>query len=271
MGRSAGAERRAGRLRRMATPDPAGSGQLRPHPDLQRYYQGGETGRRVFVRDIFDTTAGDYDRVERMMALGTGAWYRRRALERSGLVAGMRVLDVAMGTGLVAREAAAIAGSPSLVCGVDPSFGMVHEARRTLSVPVVLGFGERLPIANGAADFLSMGYALRHLSDLRETFAEYVRVLRPGGRVCVLEITPPRHRVARWLLRLYVRGVIPVLTRLTVRHADTALLWKYFWDTMDACVPPDAVLAALTAAGFTDVSRFVELGIFSEYTARRPQ
>ena len=255
----------------MASPDPPGPDRaLRPHPDLQRYYQGGEPGRQAFVRDIFDTTAGDYDRVEKMMALGSGAWYRRRALVRSGLASGMRVLDVAIGTGLVAREAAAIVGSPSLVVGVDPSLGMVREARRTLSVPVALGLGERLPAADRSADFLSMGYALRHLSDLTGTFAEYLRVLRPGGAVCLLEITPPQRRITRGLLRMYVRGVIPVLTRLTTRHADTALLWQYFWDTMDACVPPDTVLAALAAAGFRDAHRHVELGIFSEYTARKP-
>ena len=69
------------------------------------------------MRDIFDSPPADYDRVERMMALGSGSWYRRGALERAGLGAGMRVLDVAMGTGLVAREAVALTGSPALVTG----------------------------------------------------------------------------------------------------------------------------------------------------------
>ena len=243
---------------------------LRPHADLDRYYGGGETGRRSFVRTIFDQTAGDYDGVERMMALGTGSWYRRRALERSGLAAGARVLDVAIGTGLVAREAIALAGSPGRVVGLDPSAGMLAQARRGLAVPVVLGTGESLPFADASFDFLSLGYALRHLADLRAAFAEFLRVLRPGGIVCVLEITPPRSGPQRALLRLYVRGVIPLLSRLTRRRRETALLWRYFWDTMAGCVPPDDVLAALAAAGFADAGRFVELGMFSEYTGRRP-
>src|SRR5688572_11391454 len=73
-----------------------------PHPTLPRYYAS--DGKRSFVRRIFNHTAGDYDRVEKMMALGSGSWYRRQALMRAGLVSGMRVLDVAIGTGLVARE-----------------------------------------------------------------------------------------------------------------------------------------------------------------------
>lgn len=243
---------------------------LRPHADLDRYYDGGESGRREFVRDIFDRTAGDYDRVERMMALGTGAWYRRRALERTGLTVGARVLDVAIGTGLVAREAIAVVGSPALVTGLDPSAGMLLRARRALAAPVVLGTGERLPFADGTFDFLSLGYALRHLADLRAAFEEFRRVLRPGGTVCLLEITPPRSGPRRALLRLYVRGIIPLLTRMTTRHRETARLWQYFWDTMEGCVPPERVLGALAAAGFAGVDRFVELGMFSEYTGRRP-
>jgi demethylmenaquinone methyltransferase/2-methoxy-6-polyprenyl-1,4-benzoquinol methylase len=243
---------------------------LRPHADLDRYYDGGERGRREFVRDIFDRTAGDYDRVERMMALGTGAWYRRRALERSGLTAGARVLDVAIGTGLVAREAVAVVGSPALVTGLDPSAGMLVQARRSLVNAVVLGTGERLPFADASFDFLSLGYALRHLADLQPAFEEFRRVLRPGGTVCLLEITPPRSGPWRAILRLYVRGIIPLLTRITTRHRETALLWRYFWDTMEGCVPPARVLEALAAAGFAGVDRFVELGLFSEYTGRRP-
>src|SRR4051812_11244286 len=76
---------------------------LAPHPTLPEYYES-EATKRAFVRGIFDETAGDYDRVERVMALGTGPWYRRQALKRAGLVGGMKVLDVATGTGLVARE-----------------------------------------------------------------------------------------------------------------------------------------------------------------------
>jgi demethylmenaquinone methyltransferase / 2-methoxy-6-polyprenyl-1,4-benzoquinol methylase len=255
----------------MAGPqDEDGTEKVAPHPDLDRYYHGGEEGRREFVRDIFDHTAGDYDRVERWMALGTGSWYRRRALVRSGLEAGMKVLDVAIGTGLVAREALRLTGDPRLVTGLDPSAGMLAETRGALALPLTMGLGEALPLRGGSFDFVSMGYALRHLSDLAVTFREFLRVLRPGGRVCILELTPPRFAPTRLLLRLYVRGVIPALTRLTTNHGETALLWQYFWDTMEVCVEPQRVLDALQEAGFHGPSRYVELGFCSEYTATKP-
>ncbi len=242
---------------------------LPPHPTLASYYRD-DAARPTFVRELFDETADDYDAVERLMALGTGSWYRRRALVRSGLVSGMRVLDVACGTGLVAREELALVGPHGKVVGLDPSAGMLRKARKALSCHAVLGVGEALPMADASVDFLSMGYALRHLSDLTVAFREFRRVLRPGGIVCILELTPPPQRLARTLLRLYVRGVIPLLARATGRRRQTSLLWRYFWDTMDACVAPEVVMAALREAGFERVQRFVEIKLFSEYTGRRP-
>jgi demethylmenaquinone methyltransferase/2-methoxy-6-polyprenyl-1,4-benzoquinol methylase len=249
-------------------PDVPSDAVLAPHPTLPRYYAD-DGGKARFVRRIFDAGAADYDRVERMMALGSGSWYRRHALQRAGLAAGMRVLDVAIGTGLVAREEAALVGDPSLVLGVDPSPGMLAEAVRSLSVRVVMGRAEQLPVADGAFDFLSMGYALRHISDLSKAFAEFRRVVRPGGAVCILEITRPRSRVGGALLRQYMRRVVPTLARLTGRRAESPVLWEYFWDTIAACVPPERVTGALEGAGLVDVRVEKELGIFSQYTARR--
>ena len=244
---------------------------LAPHPDLPQYYDV-QKGKTPFVRKLFDHTAGDYDRVERMMAFGSGSWYRRQALRRAGLRSGMRVLDVAIGTGLVAREEIELTGDARLVLGVDPSPGMIAQARRSLKdVDITLGVAEQLPVASDAFDFLSMGYALRHLSDLAPAFAEFFRVLRPGGRVCILEITRPRGRCRTALMKAYMRFIVPALTRLTTRHADTQLLWQYYWDTIEHCVPAEKIMAALSAAGFVEVKRHLELGIFSEYTARKPE
>ncbi|HEX4822731.1 MAG TPA: class I SAM-dependent methyltransferase [Candidatus Polarisedimenticolaceae bacterium] len=237
-----------------------------PHAPLTEYYAD-EKQRRGFVSDLFDETAGDYDRIERMMALGTGPWYRRRALLRSGLVPGMEVLDVATGTGLVAAQAAAITGRS--VVGVDPSFGMLRSGSRPNEIVAVRAAAERLPLPSDRFDFLSMGFALRHMSDLAAVFAEFHRVIRPGGTVCVLEITRPESALGLRALKTYMRLVIPALARVVGRHRDTPKLYRYFWDTIEACVPPQAVMATLTQAGFADVKRTVEIGIFSEYTGRK--
>jgi demethylmenaquinone methyltransferase/2-methoxy-6-polyprenyl-1,4-benzoquinol methylase len=242
---------------------------LAPHAPLPAYY-GRAQDKTGFVRALFDRTARDYDRVERVMALGTGSWYRRQALRRAGLDGGMTVLDVAAGTGMVSREALAITQSPTRVIALDPSRGMLDELKARLPIRALQARGENLPLADGSFDFLSMGYALRHLRDLRPALSEFFRVLRPGGRVCLLEITAPPGRAARLLLRAYFQGFVPCLARLTARQADSPLLWRYYWDTIAACLPPERVLAAMRDSGFCDVRRHVELGIFSEYTGRRP-
>lgn len=240
-----------------------------PHPPLRDYYAD-EAGRRQFVRTIFDQTAADYDRVERWMAAGSGAWYRRQALLRAGLVPQMRVLDVAVGTGLVAREALAIVGEPRCVVGIDPSLGMLRRAAQGLPIRLVQAQAERLPFPDATFDFVSMGFALRHLSDLALVFAEFQRVLKPGGRICILEITRPNNRVLSWGLKAYMRGIVPRLARLITRHHDTGWLMRYYWDTIETCVPAEQVVQTLTQTGFSAARRHVELGIFSEYQAELP-
>jgi demethylmenaquinone methyltransferase/2-methoxy-6-polyprenyl-1,4-benzoquinol methylase len=130
------------------------------------------------------------------------------------------------------------------------------------------GRAEALPFAARSFDFLCLGYALRHLADLQTVFGEFHRVLRPGGRLLVLEITRPEGRVANAMLKAYLHGLLPALTRLVARSRDTPTLYRYYWDTIEACVPPGRILATLVAAGFAGAAREAQLGIFSEYTAR---
>lgn len=237
-----------------------------PHAPLTDYYPT-EQDRQTYLRNIFDSTAADYDRIEAMLAWGTGSRYRRDALIRGGLQAGMKVLDVGVGTGLVAAQACILAGNAALVTGVDPSPGMLAASRLPGTIVLIEGRAESLPFPDNHFDFLSMGYALRHISDLSVAFAEFERVLKPGGRLCILEITRPQSRLGRWLLKSYIRGVIPLLTRFVSRQKDTATIWRYFWDSIEACVPPEQVVATLKAAALTQVNRHLVFGIFSEYQA----
>lgn len=243
--------------------------ELHPHRSLDHYYAG-DSAKRGFLRNIFDATARDYDDVERMLSFGTGSFYRRRALTRAGLGMGMNVLDVAVGTGLVAREAITLIGPTGHIIGLDPSAGMLRQAVAAMNIHAILGVAEQLPMADAQFDFLSMGYALRHLSDLHRTFAEFFRVLRPGGRLCLLEITAPPGRLPRWLLRIHMRWVIPLLTRIATGRTASQVLWEYYWDTIEACVSPEILTAALVHAGFIENHRGLSFGIFSEYTARKP-
>jgi demethylmenaquinone methyltransferase / 2-methoxy-6-polyprenyl-1,4-benzoquinol methylase len=240
-----------------------------PHPPLRSYYPS-ERDRSAWVRGIFDRTAADYDRLERIVGFGAGSWYRRQALRNAGLKAGMSVIDVGTGTGLLASAAARLVGDPARVTGVDPSHGMIEHARVPAGVRLLPGSAEKIPAPDCSADFLSVGYALRHIGDLSAAFAEFHRVLRPQGRLCVLEITLPEGAVRRALLKAWLKGCVPRIASLIGRRADAPLLMHYYWDTIAACVPPETILRAIAAAGFAEVTRRVDLGIFSSYCARKP-
>jgi demethylmenaquinone methyltransferase / 2-methoxy-6-polyprenyl-1,4-benzoquinol methylase len=240
-----------------------------PHPPLRDYYTH-EAERGGWVTQLFDRTAGDYDRIERVMALGSGSSYRRKALCRAGLLPGMRVLDVGVGTGLTACQAALLVGASGQVTGIDPSSGMIQNAKVPPGVELLLGSAEAIPAASQSADFLCMGYALRHIADMSAAFREFSRVLKPGGRICLLEITRPEGRVRRAVLKAYMRGVVPFLAGILGKNADSPKLMRYYWDTIDACAAPNEILQAIREAGFVEDYRFVELGIFSEYCARKP-
>jgi demethylmenaquinone methyltransferase/2-methoxy-6-polyprenyl-1,4-benzoquinol methylase len=240
-----------------------------PHPPLTEYYQR-EEDRRDWVGEQFNKTASDYDRIENILGLGTGSSYRRQMLRDAGLGSGMRVLDVGMGTGLVAKQAAHLVGDASLITGVDPSPGMISNAKLPAGVTVVEGRAELIPLPSATYDFLSMGYALRHVSDMSVAFAEFQRVLKPGGKVCILEITPPKGKIGTALLKGYCKYAVPALAKLVAKDKDTAQLWRYYWDTIEACAAPEKVLGTLTSSGFVNVRRTVDMGIFSTYLAEKP-
>ena len=201
------------------------------------------------------------------MSFGSGQWYRRWALERLGLRPGMSLLDVATGTGLVARAATRILGDTHAVVGLDPSAGMLREARKSLASPLVQGQVEELPFRDARFDVLTIGYALRHAADLAVAFRECRRVLKPGGRILVLEISRPRPRGRRWLIRSYFTRVLPWILTLTTRDRHATVLSRYYWETIEHCVPPETIMDALRRTGFEEVGRRVFGGIFSEYTA----
>lgn len=176
---------------------------------------------------MFDRTAGYYDRVKQLLSFGSGSWYRRRLPTRAGLHPGMKVLDVAIGTGLVARQALAVTGDPQSVVGLDVSAGMLAEVGRLLNLPLIQGLMEQLPVADESFDFVSMGYALRHVVDLNATFREFHQVLRPGGTLVILEITPPTQPFKCATLKLYLgsdSSVAQPFDHGQPRHADADAL-----------------------------------------------
>jgi demethylmenaquinone methyltransferase/2-methoxy-6-polyprenyl-1,4-benzoquinol methylase len=242
-----------------------------PHVPLTHYYPD-ESSRAGFVKEMFDSTAEDYDRMENILGFGTGKWYRGEALKRAGLKPGMRIVDIGVGTGLVASEAAKIVGRADLVHGVDPSASMMANAQVPEGVHLIQGTAESIPFPDAHFDFLSMGYALRHIGDLRSAFREFHRVLKPGGQLCLLEITCPESWWGRLLLKAYMKGWVPLLAPFIGHRHNTRRLWRYYWDTIEACLPPAQIVAELEAAGFKNARRYIDvrtMSIFAEFQAEK--
>lgn len=246
----------------VVTPTP-----LPPHPKLDNYYAS-DSERPVFVNDLFDDGAPYYEWVCNVMSMGTGEAYRKRALVAAGLRKGMRVLDVATGTGLVLRSATEQCGTDGLAIGLDPSTGMLLECHRRCTAPLVRGRGEDLPFLGEHFDLVSMGYGLRHVADLHALFSEYRRVVKPGGCVLLLELSLPASAVGQRLNRLFLGRAIPAVARRW-QGREAGRMMDYFWETIENCVPPTVILSALRNAGFRP-TRSVTGGILSSYLAIRP-
>jgi demethylmenaquinone methyltransferase / 2-methoxy-6-polyprenyl-1,4-benzoquinol methylase len=241
---------------------------LSPHPPLSEFYLA-PAARQKFVNDLFDEAAPDYDWVSSMMSFGRDQIYRREALKRAGLTPGMRLLDVATGTGLMIKAALELRVDPANVTGVDPSTGMLAENRKRNPVTLLEGTGEALPCADATFDFVCMGYALRHVEDLAKLFGEFKRVLKPDGKILILEITRPTNPVALPLIRFYMQQLVPRIGWLRRRNKSTVKLMQYYWATIAECVPPNVIITALADSGFKKVKRSVSNGVLSEYVAEQ--
>jgi len=172
---------------------------------------------------------------------------------------------------LMIKAALELGVDPANVTGVDPSRGMLaqNRERNPKTVTLLEGNGEALPCADSTFDFVTMGYALRHVEDLRKLFAEFRRVLKPDGKILILEITRPRSAVALGVMKFYMQKVVPRLGWLRRRNKSTAKLMEYYWATIEECVPPAVILSALESAGFREVKRTTTGSVLSEYVARR--
>jgi demethylmenaquinone methyltransferase/2-methoxy-6-polyprenyl-1,4-benzoquinol methylase len=204
--------------------------------------QGEEKTARV--RSMFDAIAPRYDLVNRLMTFGLDQAWRRATVGALGLPPGSRLLDVACGTGDLTRLAQR---RGFRVVGADLSAGMLR-ANHT-GAPLLQADCSRLPFPDGAFDGLVCGYALRNFSDLAGALAETARVLRPGGRVAILEVDAPKSAFLRTGYDIWFNRVVPRLgAALSDREA-----YDYLPRSV-AYLPPTPVLRRLlTDAGYSGV------------------
>jgi demethylmenaquinone methyltransferase/2-methoxy-6-polyprenyl-1,4-benzoquinol methylase len=206
--------------------------------------QGDEKVRAV--RSMFDSIAPRYDLVNRIMTFRLDVGWRRRAVRSLGLPSGALVLDLAAGTGDLCRDLSAAGYSP---VGADLSWGMLAHART--AAPLVEADALRLPLAAQSADGATCGFALRNFVDLDAFFAELARVIKPGGRIALLDVAEPPNRMLRWGHAFYFGKVVPKIGALL----SDASAYQYLPKSVAYLPPPETMVDQLVAAGFAQVDR----------------
>jgi demethylmenaquinone methyltransferase/2-methoxy-6-polyprenyl-1,4-benzoquinol methylase len=207
-------------------------------PDLPR---GDE--KKQAVREMFDTIAPRYDLVNRIMTFRLDTRWRRRAVRDLDLTAGAVVLDLASGTGDLCIDLRRAGLRP---ISVDLSFGMLAADRS--GSPRVQADILRLPVPDAAVDGVTCGFALRNLVDLPSFFAELARVVRPGGRIALLDVGVPSNPVIRWGNSIYFGRLVPLIGGVL----SDAGAYRYLPRSVAYLPEPNELTAMLRRAGFSD-------------------
>jgi len=207
--------------------------------------QGAE--KALAVQEMFDTIAPSYDLVNRVMTFGLDRGWRRRTVRDLALPAGARVVDVACGTGDLCRDLRAANLRP---VGVDFAFGMLANART--GAPLVQADAQRLPFPGASLDGATSGFALRNFTSLDELFAELARVVRPLGRVALLDVAQPSQPLLRRGHAVYFEHVVP---RIGAAISGNAAAYRYLPESVAYLPPAGDLVRMLDAAGFRDVQR----------------
>ncbi len=213
------------------------------------------------VRSMFDSIAPRYDLLNTLLTFGMDRGWRRQAVDGLQLDKGSSVLDVACGPGELCVALSAAGLRP---VGIDLSKGMLDHART--GVPLVHGDGLQLPFAGSSLDGAVSGFALRNVADLPTLWAELARVVRPGGRLALLEVAQPGQRALKAGHRFYFGHVVP---RVGALLSDGAA-YAYLPRSVAYLPEPAEMLEQLRDAGFAELRRrLLSVGISQLITATR--
>ena len=212
------------------------------------------------VRAMFDRIAGFYDVMNSVMTVGLHHRWRSRAADLAALAPGDSALDVACGTGDLAIELARRVGPDGEVIGADFSEEMLERARAKAAgareIAWEWGNALELPYASGRFHAATVGFGARNFSDLDRGLAEMTRVVRPGGRVVVLEITTPRRPPLSTFYAVWFDRVVPLIGRLT--GEDEA--YTYLPNSVRRFPGPEGLAAAMQRAGLGDIRWILTAG-----------
>lgn len=205
------------------------------------------------VAEVFSSVAQKYDLMNDLMSLGVHRLWKRFAIDLAGVRAGERVLDVAGGTGDLTREFAKLAGPKGLVVLSDINAAMLGEGRRRLAdrgvvgVPVTQANAEMLPFADASFDCVTIGFGLRNVTDKDAALRAMLRVLKPGGRLLILEFSKPQSAGLSRLYDQYSFRLLPFMGRV-VAHDEAS--YRYLAESIRMHPDQATLRQMMEAAGF---------------------
>ena len=228
------------------------------------------------IAGMFDAIAGRYDLLNHLLSAGVDRRWRRRAIRSLQLTGGERILDLCTGTGDLAIAAVSARPAAARVVGVDFSGAMLRVGEGKLRrdrldsrVSMVQGDATRIPLADASVDAVTIGFGIRNVERMDLACAELRRVLKPGGRLAILEFAVPTMPVFGAFYAWYTNRVLPRIGRALSRN-DSA--YAYLPASISAFATPDEFVKILRQAGFTKISPTrLMLGSVILYTARRDE
>jgi demethylmenaquinone methyltransferase/2-methoxy-6-polyprenyl-1,4-benzoquinol methylase len=209
--------------------------------DTEQLLEGDEKAKAV--QEMFDVVAPRYDLVNRVMTFRLDTRWRRHAIEQLALPGGSTVIDLAAGTGDLCIDLAKAGHRP---ISFDFSFGMLAADRS--GSPRVQADILRLPLPTASVDGATCGFALRNLVELPAFFAELARVVRPGGRIALLDVGIPHNRLIRWGNSIYFGKMVPIIGGIL----SDGPAYRYLPKSVAYLPPREQMLQMLQAAGFSD-------------------
>ncbi len=210
------------------------------------------------VRAVFDSVAGNYDLMNDLMSFGAHRLWKAFALARTGLRPGDQALDLAAGTGDLTRGLARLVGSEGRVFHTDINFAMLNAGRDRLfdagtaaNVISLQADAEHLPFESGTMNCVTIAFGLRNVTDKAAALSEMARVLKPGGRVLVLEFSKPVLKFLEPVYDAYSFQVLPALGKLVAGDAKS---YRYLAESIRMHPDQEALKGMMTAAGLEDCS-----------------